>query len=92
MEETEKPLDSASAEVSEDNESTETSPADVTAPVDIDALIAEAEERGYRRGRNEQIENLMGIPPEMSSEPDKETTVHPEVLILNYFRPSIWDM
>ena len=61
---------------------------------DIASLIAEAEERGYLRGRNEQIAMEMRSPslwetkrePSETLEPDK-----PQPLILNHLRPSVWD-
>lgn len=58
-------------------------------PPDIDRLIAEAEHRGYMRGRNESIEQLMrpaDAPADNSGEPDRRT----EVLILNNLRESVW--
>ncbi len=49
---------------------------------DIDRLIAEAEERGYRRGREEagQVEPA-----------EQEPADEPEILILAHRRRSIWD-
>ena len=49
---------------------------------DIDRLIAEAEERGYRRGREEagQVEPA-----------EQEPAVETEILILAHQRRSIWD-
>lgn len=59
---------------------------------DIEARIAEAEERGYLRGRNERIEELMKEPGSAGETP----TLQPgdelaEVLILNNLRPSVWE-
>lgn len=62
---------------------------------DIDRLIAEAEQRGYLRGRNEAIEETMASPAlwentrltrarEME-EPD------PASLFLSRLRPDVWD-
>lgn len=69
------------------------SPDDSSRQVDLDSLetlLAEAESRGYKRGRNESISELMERPsdadpllPDMGPEP--------QVLILNHLRPSIWD-
>lgn len=61
-------------------------------PIDYERLIAEAEERGYRRGRNESIAELMEQPssadPMLATPP---TGSAPEILILNNIRPSIWE-
>ena len=60
--------------------------------VDIDSLMAEAEERGYKRGRNEQIEIKMREPNEWQlpgknnlSESREPTT------ILGGMRRSVWE-
>lgn len=61
---------------------------------EIEALVAEAEERGYLRGRNESIERLMRRPGILEQEPwQRETYVRPETepMILNNPRVSIWD-
>lgn len=61
---------------------------------EIEALVAEAEERGYLRGRNESIERLMRRPGILEQEPwQRETYVQPETepMILNNPRVSIWD-
>lgn len=62
---------------------------------DIDTLIAEAEQRGYLRGRNEQIDRLISTQRPMwqssahvSSLPADDTCV----VILDNVRPSIWDL
>lgn len=51
---------------------------------DIEALVAEAERRGYLRGRNERIEELMAEPG-VWEQPESQ----PE--ILSRPRHSIWD-
>lgn len=61
-------------------------------PVDIDALIAEAEERGYRRGREAGIEAWMkegavGLPATDA----RSGNATAEVMILNNMRRSVWD-
>lgn len=65
---------------------------------DMEAMLAEAEQRGYMRGRNERIEELMNEPapfarqssPQRAAEPaDPPSTSEP--LILNNPRVSIWD-
>lgn len=61
---------------------------------EVEALVAEAEERGYMRGRNESIERLMRRPGILEQEPwQRETYVQPETepMILNNPRVSIWD-
>lgn len=74
----------------EDADAGETSDSEITPA--IQALIDEAENRGYLRGRNESIEALMqpaagqGQPTEI---PDADAMSEP--LILNHIRPSIWD-
>lgn len=58
-------------------------------PSDIDRLIAEAEHRGYMRGRNESIEQLMhpvGTPADDGVDRDRPS----EVLILNNLCESVW--
>ena len=48
---------------------------------ELAAAVAEAEQRGYLRGRNESIEALMEMPPEED-----------RVEILQHRRVSIWDL
>lgn len=70
------------------------SPADTpasTPDIDIDALIAEAEQRGYIRGCNERIANLMEQPGPWQSQPPATQDDNDEILILNNLRPSVWD-
>jgi len=57
--------------------------------VDIEALIAEAEARGYERGRNEKIEAWMneGRKRRMAAPEPAES----EVMILNNMRKSVWE-
>ncbi|MDE6448565.1 MAG: hypothetical protein K2L41_00620 [Muribaculaceae bacterium] len=67
---------------------------DVEAPrgAELERLIAEAEERGYRRGRNESISRLMEHPARVDPELDNMPGAgEPEILILANIRPSIWD-
>lgn len=61
---------------------------------DIATLIAEAEERGYLRGRNEKIAIEMRSPAlwETIREPaHKAEAEKPQPLILNHLRHSVWD-
>lgn len=60
--------------------------------VSLEEQIAEAEERGYRRGLEEQIKSKLGEPgvwesPQQAAEPARET----EFRILAERRRSIWD-
>ena len=73
-----------------------TAPAEESAPEApaISALIAEAEQRGYLRGRNESIEALMQRPGMMehrdTGRPQDPSDTEP--MILGNRRPSIWEM
>lgn len=61
---------------------------------EIEALVAQAEERGYLRGRNENIERLMRQPGMLQLEQwNRETSGQQdsEPMILNNLRVSIWD-
>lgn len=64
-------------------------------PLDIDALIAEAEQRGYLRGLNERAEKQLQR-PSVGSAPEQErreyTAENNEVMILNNIRKSVWDI
>lgn len=63
----------------------------------LERLVAEAEERGYLRGRNESIAELMKRPgmferADADSMSDSADSVgSSEVMILNNLRPSVWD-
>ena len=80
----------APAEAPESHESKETPEAP-----DIEALLAEAEQRGYLRGRNEAIEASMHTPALLENsrltraraleDPD------PASLFLSRIRPGVWD-
>lgn len=62
--------------------------------LEIEALVAQAEERGYLRGRNENIERLMRQPGMLQQEQwNRETSGQQdsEPMILNNLRVSIWD-
>lgn len=94
--------DNATPEVTEADEPQQpcpsTPPAEETPAADepdLDTLIAEAEQRGYLRGRNERIEELMQEPGELEA-PSAPATDSPltggnEILILNNMRRSVWD-
>lgn len=61
-------------------------------PDELAAMLAEAEQRGYLRGRNEQITLAMKAPA-LWQEPDNAAGQHDEFqpAILANLRPSIWD-
>lgn len=82
---------------------TDTTPrAEPPLPLDLEARLAEAETRGYLRGRNERIEQLMrepaiferqrghqSIPSSQASGEEWQADSQP--MILNNPRVSIWD-
>ncbi len=80
----------APAEAPECNESTETSEAP-----DIEALLAEAEQRGYLRGRNEAIEASMHTPALLENSRLTRARAlevpDPASLFLSRIRPGVWD-
>ena len=56
----------------------------------IDSLLTEAEQRGYLRGRNEQIEVKMQEPLHWQSrKPERKPVI--ETTILNHPRRSVWE-
>ncbi len=72
-------------------------PAGEETAVDIDALVAEAEQRGYLRGRNERISEeldapaLYGIPGRDDAAKSQEEDPNNPCGFLSYIRPSVWD-
>lgn len=84
--------DNAVTQTKQEPESETTQNAEMAHDAELERLIAEAEERGYRRGRNESISRLMEHParvdPELNNMP---VASEPEILILANIRPSIWD-
>lgn len=80
----------APAEVPESHESTETPEA-----TDIEALLAEAEQRGYLRGRNEAIEASMHTPALLENSRLTRARAleapDPASLFLSRIRPGVWD-
>lgn len=66
-----------------------------TAPDDteLQRLLAEAEQRGYMRGRNEAIEHLMQAPAlfESATTPAADSTSNPADGFLSGLRPGVWD-
>ena len=80
----------APAEVPESHESTETPEAP-----DIEALLAEAEQRGYLRGRNEAIEASMHTPALLENSRLTRARAleapDPASLFLSRIRPGVWD-
>ena len=61
-----------------------------TEAADIDRLIAEAEARGYERGRTEGIEAWMNE-GRRGRTPRREEPTESEVMILNNMRRSVWE-
>jgi hypothetical protein len=61
--------------------------------IDIEAIERAAEERGYLRGRNERIEELMGAPAmwEPLHKGVPMTPEEPIPTILQDLRPGVWD-
>ena len=83
-----------SVQANENEASAEEAPTEaIETKPDLEALIAEAEQRGYLRGRNESIEQLMQTPSGFESPIGVKTTddTNGEPLILSNIRPSIWD-
>lgn len=80
----------APAEAPESHESTETPEA-----TDIEALLAEAEQRGYLRGRNEAIEASMHTPALLENSRLTRARAleapDPASLFLSRIRPGVWD-
>lgn len=75
-------------------ESKPAAPEPDSAQANIEAAVAEAEQRGYLRGRNERIEQLMQRPA-MMERPDT-TELHPASTrsdqgFLSKLKVSIWD-
>lgn len=61
---------------------------------DVEKLIAEAEQRGYLRGVNEQIEKRMAQPGllEIATDDTDTQASSRQCRILNVVRPCIWDL
>lgn len=80
----------APAEAPESHESKETPEA-----TDIEALLAEAEQRGYLRGRNEAIEASMHTPALLENSRLTRARAleapDPASLFLSRIRPGVWD-
>lgn len=93
------PTEDGAGDINEDNGVTETKQGsetmqdvEATHAAELEQLIAEAEERGYKRGRNESISRLMEHPAKVDPEFNNMSgTSEPEILILANIRPSIWD-
>lgn len=72
-------------------------PTDVSAPTpaEIEQMIALAEQRGYLRGCNEQIEQLMLRPavfqPAVPAHPTDSANASPAERFLANIRPCVWD-
>lgn len=57
----------------------------------MEQLIAEAEQRGYLRGRNEAVAIEMQRPTQWENETKTPAMQDSESLILNNMRRSVWD-
>ncbi len=68
----------------------ETTPPNEETLPDVEALIAEAEQRGYVRGRNEKIELEMQRPSMWNGDVPEEGGA-PQPPILNNMRQSVWE-
>lgn len=89
--ETEKP-ETSRTEEAETEAAPEEAPAGPTTE-EIEQMMAEAEQRGYLRGRNEQIEQLMEAPTGYETEtPGEGGHLQGEPMILGNLKPSIWDL
>lgn len=89
--ETEQP-ETPQPEEAETEAAPEEAPAAPT-PEEIERMVAEAEQRGYLRGRNEQIEQLMEAPTGYEPETLGEGGhLKGEPMILGNLKPSIWDL
>ena len=69
-------------------------PASAATGTDMEAAIAEAEQRGYMRGRNERIEELMhrpGIMERPGSQEIHQATTRNDRGFLSHIKVSIWD-
>lgn len=89
--ETEQP-ETSQPEEAETEAAPEEAPAAPT-PEEIEQMVAEAEQRGYLRGRNEQIEQLMEAPTGYETETLGESGhLQGEPMILGSLKPSIWDL
>lgn len=77
---------SENSEISDSSESSE-----ISESPEVRRLIEEAEQRGYIRGRNEQIEQLVMQPLDDPMLPPDYTDSESCPSFLANIRPSIWD-
>lgn len=91
------PAEEAAAETPESIPAEETAPETAgetvpEAPTVDEKALAEAEQRGYLRGRNERIEELMRAPAPLSRrQAPTAAAADSEPMILSTPRVSIWD-
>lgn len=65
---------------------------EMVAKEEVEKMLKEAEERGYLRGKNEQIEKIMEKPSIFSQQPfSEESGDISELLILKKLRKSKWE-
>lgn len=84
--------DETGDEVADAPETNPTPTDSATSPEEVERLVAEAEARGYERGRNAGIEawineSRRSALPHSREKPDCES----EIMILNNMRRSVWD-
>lgn len=83
------------AESLEHHDETTAPAGEAAAPADGDPeiarLIAEAEQRGYLRGRNEQIEATMMEQPDTAGSPQRDASEDSCPGFLSHIRPDFWD-
>ena len=59
---------------------------------DFEQLIAEAEHRGYLRGRNDAFSEVMAGPPKFPAAKSSSAGKQSDVELLANHKPSIWDL
>lgn len=65
--------------------------AEAVTPTEVESLVAEAEQRGYVRGRNERIELEMHQPPMWNGDVPESNERESQPSILNNMRRSVWE-
>ncbi len=89
----EEPQSDCSEQSEQSEQSGQTSPP--VPDIDIDRLVAEAEQRGYLRGRNEAISEAMTTRPLWENSRLSEARAleqpDPASLFLSRIRPDVWD-
>lgn len=96
METTEDPIQlQAEAQLDQSGQPDQSEEASASSPPDLDRLVAEAEHRGYLRGRNEAISEAMTSRPLWENSRLTEARAlerpDPASLFLSRLRPDVWD-